>query len=312
MNSNVVGVQNGENSFRLSSGSQYVLAIYTVTLILIGQPPSVFTVLEMLFCLLIVLIGLIIFMSIVLAYFVNSVATLSAGRNRLELTLEKIKLISKELNLSDVMRKKIARSWMKAGKLDTDLSLSDHVGMLSVLSFNLKLKVAKEILQSLKKQTGNAGTNLAFYALMDTLSSRFPRFFVEFFCSFRLVYFFHENLVCAKGDIADCFWLIQSGSVDVLRDDGTLSTILLSGSAIGIAVFSMTNQRRSSTVRARGTCKLWQLDKTVFDSIKTRFPVENALFEDFFVIVHELQLRENSTLGLFEWERSSVLVQETD
>ncbi len=88
--------------------------------------------------------------------------------------------------------------------------------------------------------------------------------------------------------------------------DGVVALVLLAGSAVGIGVFSSESSRpRSTTVRARGTCRIWSLDKKEYDSLRSRFKEEYSLFQDFFLIVDELQRIENETRQ-DEWDRSSI------
>lgn len=89
-------------------------------------------------------------------------------------------------------------------------------------------------------------------------------------------------------------------------DDGVVSVVLLAGSCVGIGVFGGDGVRhRSATVRARGMCRLWRMEKNQYDQLRARFPAEDLLFQDFLTIVQEIQRIENESRQN-EWERSVV------
>jgi hypothetical protein len=47
------------------------------------------------------------------------------------------------------------------------------------------------------------------------------------------------------------------------------------------------------------------MDKESFDEMRIRFPEENSLFQDFYLIVDETQKQENDMRD-HEWERSEI------
>lgn len=85
-----------------------------------------------------------------------------------------------------------------------------------------------------------------------------------------------------------------------------MSLILLKRSAVGVGMFNHDFAPiRTASVRARGLCRLWQMEKKDYDRLKTRFHEEDMLFQDFFVIVDEIQRIENET-RVNEWDYSSI------
>jgi hypothetical protein len=309
---NVLGVQPGDHLFNATAVNQYLVAFYVTTLTLVGQPPPLFTAAETAFNLLVILIGLVGLMSVVLAFFVNVVQVMSARKNEVELALDAVNHLSLELGLSERTRKKLQKQWASIGKSDQrfDLSITDHVSLMRPLPFRVKVLTACEIVSGLERQNGGAaGTNRAFYALLQLLSRDHPLFFVDLFLSFHYEYAFDGNLICVAGDVADCCWLLQSGALEVLHSDGSVALVLLAGSIVGIAMFSAQRllARRSASLRARGTCRLWRIEKQQFDAVTERYPTERLLMADFFVVAHELQMQENAS-HVREWEDSGVPV----
>lgn len=117
----------------------------------------------------------------------------------------------------------------------------------STLSFRIA-QVSLEIVDRLRGMADlGIGTNRAFYALMEAFCSKFPVFFVELISLFRYAYCFDGNMLCFKGarplflenlfnfflrtgDAATSFWLIQSGSLEVLHpQDGVVAVVLKEG-----------------------------------------------------------------------------------
>ncbi len=307
---NVVGVQPGTQLFNLTAHAQYLVAFYITTLTLVGQPPVVFTAAETMFNLMVILIGLVGLMSVVLAFFVNMIQVISARKNEVELALDSVNYLSYELGLSEKTRNKLQKHWATIGKSDQryDLSITDHVSLMRPLPFRVKVLTACEIMSGLERQNGgDVGTNRAFYALLRMLSEDHPLFFMDLFLSFRYDYVFDGNLLCVAGDAANCCWLLQSGALDVLQPDGSVAVVLLAGSIVGIAMFSGQRElaRRSASVRARGTCRLWRIERDQFDAVTERYPAERSLMADFFLVAHELQSQENAS-HVHEWESSGV------
>lgn len=76
----------------------------------------------------------------------------------------------------------------------------------------------------------------------------------------------HGEIVCRQGDVGDCLYVVQEGHVEVIDEAGGRETLLrLAGKdeLFGeMAVFE--RQRRSATIRARGTARILTIDKRNF------------------------------------------------
>ncbi|MBI5948168.1 MAG: cyclic nucleotide-binding domain-containing protein [Chloroflexi bacterium] len=75
-----------------------------------------------------------------------------------------------------------------------------------------------------------------------------------------------REVICRQGDRGDCMYVIQSGTVDVLHQDGGAEVLvgtMKAGEIVGeMALFD--RQPRSATVRARGAARVLTLDKRAF------------------------------------------------
>jgi hypothetical protein len=77
-------------------------------------------------------------------------------------------------------------------------------------------------------------------------------------------------------------------------------------SAVGVGMFNHAGTPvRTASVRARGICRLWAIERKDYAKLAARFPQEDALFQDFFLIVDEIQRVENTTRA-FDWDRSRI------
>ena len=108
ISANQVGIAPGSSFLNVSFSHQYLVSFYITALTLVGQPPLVVTAAETFYNLVIgkdqkirwcekkffitiwqVIFGFIIFMSIILAFFVDLVGRMNARKNQLELTLDR-------------------------------------------------------------------------------------------------------------------------------------------------------------------------------------------------------------------------------
>lgn len=78
--------------------------------------------------------------------------------------------------------------------------------------------------------------------------------------------FGHGEVVFRQGDEGDCLYVIQDGELEIVREeDGRETVIRVAGKdeLIGeMAIFQ--KERRSATVRARGSARVLTLDKRNF------------------------------------------------
>ncbi len=74
------------------------------------------------------------------------------------------------------------------------------------------------------------------------------------------------EIVCRQGETGNCMYVVQSGRLTVLREDGDKEVVvgeLKTGDVFGeMAVFDQ--QPRSATVRAKGQARVLTLDKRAF------------------------------------------------
>lgn len=87
--------------------TQYFVSFYVTALTLFGQPPSLVTLAEVLFNLLVLITGAIVLMSLVLALFVNLISVLSARSNTLQDSIDRVKSLCTELNVSAALTSRV-------------------------------------------------------------------------------------------------------------------------------------------------------------------------------------------------------------
>lgn len=299
---NTVGMQPGQSFQNSTLPVQYFVTFYLLALTLIGQPPDIFTITETLYMLMVVMMGFVVLMSVLLGVFVNVVGLLQARRNDVELALERIKSLSKKLHLEEKTRRLILNVWSGVGKSDKhfDLTIETHGDMMKPLPFNIKAMVVNDVMAYLREEADmSVRTNRAWYSLVTVLQRNHMRFLVDLFCTMSLVHVCSGDDLVTKGHIADAFFILQDGALEVLDSkDERAIVILLSGAIVGIAAFSSSvTERRSSTVRAKGLCRLWRVDRKSFHKLTQRFVAEEELFDEFFMFVREVQTAENATGG---------------
>lgn len=75
-----------------------------------------------------------------------------------------------------------------------------------------------------------------------------------------------QEIICHQGEPGDCMYVIQSGEVEVIREEGDIVVTvgeLETGDVFGeMAIFE--KQPRSATVRSKGTTRVLTLDKRSF------------------------------------------------
>ncbi len=70
------------------------------------------------------------------------------------------------------------------------------------------------------------------------------------------------GVVFNKGDVGECMYIVQSGSIDMMIGDKVIETI---GANEALGFMSMIDdQPRSSTARAREGCELTLIDARIF------------------------------------------------
>lgn len=78
--------------------------------------------------------------------------------------------------------------------------------------------------------------------------------------------------IIEKGEAGTCMYIVSSGSVDVVSDDGkTVFATLREGSIVGEMALVL-DQVRSATVRTVGYCDLYVLEKEDFDEVLQKYP----------------------------------------
>lgn len=73
------------------------------------------------------------------------------------------------------------------------------------------------------------------------------------------------QIICRQGEPGECMYVIQSGRVEILREEGGGVSLreLAAGDIFGeMALFD--RQVRSATARAKGLCRVLTLDKRAF------------------------------------------------
>lgn len=315
VNQNTIGLNPGTDLFAQSFDVQYLISLYSIVLTLAGQPPNLFTPVELVFCLIILISGYIILMSVILGTFVNTVARRSERQNELQLLLDRIKHKCFELNLSDWVRKEMLASWSRVGKKLANYHLVARTmpEFLQPLETDLKLDVVREVFAFLRDQADlTVTTNRAWFALTDVLLKHHSRFAIAMFERFEFQYFFRGQDVCVQGDVADRLWMCHKGALEVLVDEQVVAAVY-PGTVLGIACLSMHDEVRTATIRARGAVTLWELSRRSFMELAHRFPHVLVLFDDFFHFVSELQQEENASRdasfsGMFPGTRISEMV----
>lgn len=78
---------------------------------------------------------------------------------------------------------------------------------------------------------------------------------------------YHDGeVICRQGDRGECMYVVQSGRLTVLREEGSHAVVvgeLTSGDIFGeMAIFE--RQPRSATVKAQGTAHVLTLDQRAF------------------------------------------------
>lgn len=70
------------------------------------------------------------------------------------------------------------------------------------------------------------------------------------------------GVVFAKGEMGDCMYIVQSGSIEMMIGERVIETV---GANEAIGFMSMIDdQPRSSTARAKDSCELSQIDARTF------------------------------------------------
>src|SRR5450432_2485654 len=70
------------------------------------------------------------------------------------------------------------------------------------------------------------------------------------------------SIVFSKGEVGECMYIVQSGSIDMLIGDKVIETI---GANEALGFMSMIDERpRSSTARAKEACELSLIDARTF------------------------------------------------
>jgi len=86
---------------------------------------------------------------------------------------------------------------------------------------------------------------------------------------FEKLYYSDGDIIFQAGDIGDYLYIIAEGSVEVIKDDQTITT-LGKGEFFGeIALIS--EKRRTATIKALGPCKVLALKKQDFDVLMNHF-----------------------------------------
>lgn len=86
----------------------------------------------------------------------------------------------------------------------------------------------------------------------------------------RPIVYIPGSYVIREGEVGDCMYIISSGAVEVVSQDGRrVFTVLPEGSFVGEMALIFQTERTAS-VRARGYCDLYVLTKRSFDFILTR------------------------------------------
>lgn len=93
----------------------------------------------------------------------------------------------------------------------------------------------------------------------------------EIALSMQPVVYMPGDIIFSQGERGREMYFISRGEVDVLGKDGRSMAVLRGGDVFGEMALVL-NKPRTATVRSRGYCDLYKLEKATFDDILARYP----------------------------------------
>jgi len=104
----------------------------------------------------------------------------------------------------------------------------------------------------------------------------------------------HQDVIYARGDVADDTYFLRKGTVDVLAGGAGTECLyrINQGQYFGEEV--LTNMRRSSHVVSNGMSEMWTLDKEDLEGVVRKNPAMRPKLEEFIALELERKGRLNS------------------
>ncbi|KAI3385185.1 hypothetical protein SNEBB_010141 [Seison nebaliae] len=251
------------HTYNSSLQRQYIYCFYWSTLILttVGEVPPPETELEYIFVTCVLLVGVLIFATIV-GNVGSIISNTNALRTEFQQKVDAVKQYMIFRKVSPELERKVVKwfdyRWSNRQALDEDKAMS-------ALPAKLRNEIAIHVhLDTLKRIKIFEGCE--------------PGLLVELVSRLRLVVFSPGDYICRKGDVGKEMYIIKRGKLVVVAEDGeTIFATMQAGKVFGeISVLNIpgnkTGNRRSANVRSVGYSDLFTLTKEDLWEVLTEYP----------------------------------------
>jgi len=123
-----------------------------------------------------------------------------------------------------------------------------------------------------------------------------------------------ETNVITQGESGDLFYIMESGSVDILiknKDDGTIKKGATLGAGVAFGELAlMYNTPRAATVKATSDCILWQIDRKTYREIVVYYKyLRNKQYQEFVKEVKISDKKLGDILSATDLEKFTVSLE---
>ncbi|XP_013791767.1 cyclic nucleotide-gated channel cone photoreceptor subunit alpha-like, partial [Limulus polyphemus] len=247
---------------------QYIYCFYwsTLTLTTIGEVPVPEKDIEYLFVVIDLLVGVLIFATIV-GNVGNMITNMNAARAAFQNRMDSIKQYMELRKVSKDLENRVIK-WFDY--LWTNKQSLDEEAITSMLPDKLKAEIAIHV-------------HLATLKQVKLFQDCEPGLLVQLVLKLRLQVFSPGDYICRKGDVGKEMYIVKRGKLHVVGDDGkTVFATLSDGSVFGeLSILNITGvktgNRRTANVRSVGYSDLFCLSKEGLWNVLEEYPEAQKL-----------------------------------